>query len=111
MNDNYNLKEMSEHYKAIYKRGLFFIETGSSNSFLKFIRHMTEPVFKRKYNLVVTRIVNFINVGDIDNAKLLWEKICTEVDSSKLSKFLVYILIMWFLVITIMSVYSFFKVL
>lgn len=68
--------EMSISTKVVCERGKFFIETGASDTFRKFVSNSANNVIKYVPVSVINRIYDLIDAGNRSDAITLWIKAC-----------------------------------
>ncbi len=97
---------MSNHSKVLCERGKFFIETGTANTFKKWIQK-TGGATRYIRPLLISRIASLINTGERDNALILWTKCIEDADAVPSRVRRVLFFYASFLVVAAMATYAF----
>jgi hypothetical protein len=109
MSHSYTVSEMSARTKAICERGKFFIETGTSQSFLQFLRASSGRIRRYMPIVLVQRIADLINSGDRDSAITLWTKVCIDADEGPKRTKRILLFYLSYVVIGFMALYAFIR--
>jgi hypothetical protein len=67
---------MSFELKVICERGKFFIQTGTSNTFLKFLNSSVKKFQQDIPSIALQRIIDLIDNDCRDEASILWTRAC-----------------------------------
>lgn len=111
MSDAYTPDEMSAQTKVICERGKFFIETGTVDTFNKFL-HLSADTLRRDIpEMILLRIEDLINQGDKDSAVVLWTRACKMADEKPARRRRAILFIISYFVVAGMALYAFLKVL
>lgn len=112
MSDEYIPDKMSTDTKAICERGKFFIETGTVNTFNKFLQFSDTHIRIRRDipQEFLNRIVDLISEGDRDGAIILWTRACQIADVKPTHRRRTMIFLISYLLVAGMALYAFLKV-
>ena len=106
---SYTPNEMSSNCEALYKRGVYFIETGTAQTFTTWAEN-TEIIKRYAPSHVLRRIGDLINKGDTDSATTLWLKVCEFIEKAPIIGMRKLIFNIVKICIAAMAIYSFFSI-
>lgn len=102
---------MSAHARVICERGKFFIETGSTHTFRKFLKYSSGRLHHNIPIEILNRIVDLINEGNRDSAITLWTEACRIADMKPASRRRAILFLISYFAVAGMALYAFLKVL
>jgi len=111
MFDVYTSNKMSVQTKVICERGKFFIETGTSDTFNKFLSLSAQKLQRDIPQGILQKIEDLINSGDKDKATVLWTQACKLADVKPIHYRRVMLFLISYLVVAGMALYAFLKAL
>ena len=102
----YNSDRMSSSCKVLYSRGLYFIQTGTAQTFTTWAGN-TQEISKRVPIHILKRIGDMISKGDTDSASTLWMRVCELIDSTPITNMKQIFSIVFHATIAAMAIYAF----
>lgn len=109
MSCTYTSDEMSTRTKVICERGKFFIETGTGQTFKKFLRNSSGQLYNYIPGVLMQRIADLINIGDRDSAITLWMKVCVDADAAPHKIRKIFLFYLSYIIIWFMALYAFIR--
>lgn len=112
MSDDYILDKMSVDTRTICERGKFFIETGTADTFNKFLQFsdIHIRIHRDIPQAFLDRIEELIDSGDRDRAVILWVKACQVADVKPIHRRRALWFLISYLFVAGMAIYAFLKV-
>jgi hypothetical protein len=111
MSGAYTSSNMSAQTRVICERGKFFIETGTVDTFNKFLSLSAQRIRRDIPHTILQKIADLINQGDKDRAVVLWTQACQVADVKPPHRRRTLLFLISYLVVAGMALYAFLKVL
>ncbi|KKM81529.1 hypothetical protein LCGC14_1328950 [marine sediment metagenome] len=73
--------KMSSNCEIIYKRGEFFIRTGTAQIFKSWVHNNTK-IIRYTPQFLLNRISTLMDEGEINAAMALWMRVCSSADQA-----------------------------
>ena len=102
----YSPNRMSSSSEILYNRGLYFIQTGTAQTFTTWAKGTVKG---RVPHHLLKRIGDFISKGDLEAASTLWMRVCQLIDNTPIINIRRILSIVFKLAVVALAIYALIK--